>query len=78
MTDGDPLEKLATLVRGRMELALRDKATFEREGQRLNGQLMQGEVNMAAAVLAWIDQLRDRPAAAEPEGADQEPGEERE
>jgi hypothetical protein len=58
MTTTDPLGGLEALVRERMRAALADKAAFEREGQRLNSQLMQGEVNMATAVLGWIERLR--------------------
>lgn len=58
MTDTDALAELEALVRERMRLAMRDKALFERDGARLNSQLLQGEINMGAAVTSWIERLR--------------------
>jgi hypothetical protein len=72
MSDVDALDDLEALVRARLRLALHDKALFERDGQRLNSQLMQGEVNMATAVLGWIE--RRRQGAAEDE-VDEDAGE---
>lgn len=50
----DGLTQIGLLVRERMRAAASDKAAFERDGQRLNSQLMQGELNMGAAVLGWL------------------------
>jgi hypothetical protein len=58
MAAADELTTLEALVRERIRAALSDKAAFERDGQRLNSQLMQGEINMGNAVLAWIEQCR--------------------
>jgi hypothetical protein len=58
MADTDVLAELEALVRERMRLAMRDKVLFDRDGARLNGQLLQGEINMGAAVLSWIERLR--------------------
>jgi hypothetical protein len=65
MTDTDALAELEILIRDRMRLAMRDKVLFEREGARLNGQLLQGEINMGAAVISWIERLRAGTPAAE-------------
>jgi hypothetical protein len=72
MTISDPLSDLEALIRNRLALATSDKATFERHGQRLNGQLMQGEVNMGTAVLAWIERLRQGTAATADDETDDE------
>jgi hypothetical protein len=72
MSHSDDLDALEALVRERMRAALADKAAFERDGQRLNSQLMQGELNMGSAVLAWIERTR-RGAGADVEGDDEEP-----
>ena len=73
MTDTDALGELEALVRERMRLASRDKALFERDGARLNSQLLQGEVNMGAAVISWIEQLRSgAPAESEDAAEDTE------
>lgn len=73
----DDLSAIEQLVRERMRAALADKSAFERDGQRLNSQLMQGEINMAAAVLAWIERLRqgtaDEPVDDQPDGPPEEP-----
>lgn len=58
-TTQDGLARIGALVRERMRLALSDKAAFERDGQRLNSQLMQGELNMGAAVLGWLARAED-------------------
>ena len=72
----DPLTELEAFVCERARLAREDKAAFERDGQRLNGQLMQGEMNMAAAVLGWIERRRSGvPVDAVDEDADAPPEE---
>lgn len=70
MTEGRELDDLGAMVRGRMQLAAADKAIFEREGQRLNSQLMQGEINMATAVLAWIERQPGEPAPTDADDED--------
>ena len=75
MTQSDVLGELEAVVRERMWLAMRDKVLFERDGQRLNSQLMQGEINMGLAVLGWIERQRQGAAAAEDEDVDEEPEE---
>ena len=65
MTETDVLAELEALIRERMRLAMRDKVLFERDGARLNGQLLQGEINMGAAVISWIERLRTGTPAAE-------------
>lgn len=68
----DELDALEALVRDRMRAAALDKAAFERDGQRLNSQLMQGELNMGAAVLAWIERRRHgAPVDAEEEDVEE-------
>lgn len=57
MAAHDGLARIGALVRDRMRLALSDKAAFERDGQRLNSQLMQGELNMGTAVLGWLARI---------------------
>ncbi len=64
MADLEPLAGVEALVRERVRLAARDKAAFERDGQRLNSQLMQGEINMGTAVLGWIERTRQGAASA--------------
>lgn len=54
----DDLSTLEASVRERMRLARADKAAFERDGQQLNSQLMQGELNMGRAVITWIERQR--------------------
>lgn len=71
-SDPDPLNVLARIVRERMERAAGDKALFERHGQRLNSQLMQGELNMGTAVLAWIERQQGQDVP-EPELDEEEP-----
>ncbi len=76
MADVEPLGEPEAFVRERMRLAMRDKVLFERDGQRLNSQLMQGEINMGMAVLGWIERQRQGAAADdEEEAADDEPEE---
>lgn len=75
MTQSDVLGELEAVVGERMRLAMRDKVLFERDGQRLNSQLMQGEINMGLAVLGWIERQRQGAAAAEDEDVDEEPEE---
>ena len=70
MTSADPLTELEAFVRARMRLAAADKAAFERDGARLNSQLMQGELNMGAAVIGWIERYRHGESAP---AADDEP-----
>jgi hypothetical protein len=65
MSEQDPLAEIETLVRERMRMAMRDKVLYERDGARLNGQLLQGEINMGAAVISWIERLRQGTPAAE-------------
>ena len=76
MTQTDAFSALEILVRERMRLAMRDKVLFERDDQRLNSQLMQGEINMGTAVLGWIERQRQGVAANEedeaPEGEPEE------
>lgn len=52
------LDDLAAYVRARMEAAARDKQLYDRDGARLNSQLLQGEINMGTAVLNWIERVR--------------------
>jgi len=72
------LDDLATFVRTRMDAAARDKILYERNGARLNGQLLQGEINMGAAVLAWLERQRQHTAstAGAPEPADDDEADE--
>ena len=65
MAASDAFSDLEAFVRERMRLAQVDKAAFERDGQRLNSQVMQGELNMGAAVIAWIERMRQGAPAAE-------------
>ena len=65
------LDELARFIRARMEAAAQDKAIYDRNGARLNGQLLQGELNMGTAVLAWLDRQRAGEETAEVE--DEEP-----
>lgn len=58
------LDDLSAFVRARMAAAARDKALYDRDGARLNGQLLQGEINMGTAVLAWLDRQRPGDQAA--------------
>ncbi len=58
MTDRDALAGLEALVHERRRRAIHDKALFELHGQRLNSQLMQGEINMGTVVLDWIERSR--------------------
>jgi hypothetical protein len=55
------VDDLTAFIRARMEAATRDKLLYDRNGARLNGQLLQGEINMGTAILAW---LQKRGAAA--------------
>jgi hypothetical protein len=65
MSDVDALDDLEARVRERLNLAMHDKVLFERDGQRLNSQLMQGEINMGTAVLGWIERRRQGVAIEE-------------
>ena len=58
MPASDAFTDLEAFVRERMRLAQVDKAAFERDGHRLNSQVMQGELNMGAAVIGWIERYR--------------------
>lgn len=51
-------DTLSAFIRARMAAAARDKALYDRNGARLNGQLLQGEINMGTAVLAWLEAQR--------------------
>ena len=66
----DLLDDLVAFVRTRMEAAAVDKAIYERNGARLNGQLLQGEINMGNAVLTWLE--KQRAGAGETEAEDEE------
>ncbi len=70
MTAADVLTDLEAFVRERMRLAQVDKAAFERDGHRLNSQVMQGELNMGTAVIGWIERYRRGEGAP---AADDEP-----
>jgi hypothetical protein len=52
------LDELEAFIRARMGAAARDKALYERNGARLNAQLLQGEINMGTAVLDWLSRRR--------------------
>ncbi len=75
MADVEPLDELEAFVRERLRLAMRDKTAFDRDGQRLNSQLMQGEINMGTAVIGWIER-HHRGAVAESEDDSDEAAEE--
>ena len=64
------LDELTGFIRARMEAAAQDKAIYDRNGARLNGQLLQGELNMGTAVLAWLE--RRRAGEEAPEAEDEE------
>lgn len=53
--DGEAMAELAAFVRERMARAAADKRLYEADGARLNAQLLQGEINMGTAILAWLD-----------------------
>lgn len=48
------LDALNLYIRARVEAAARDKLLYEQDGARLNAQLLQGEINMGAAVLEFL------------------------
>jgi hypothetical protein len=52
------LDDLAAFLQTRMDAAARDRLLYGRDGARFNAQLLQGELNMGAAVLAWIERAR--------------------
>jgi hypothetical protein len=52
------LDELEAFVRARLAAAAQDKALYERNGARLNAQLLQGEINLGTAVLAWLARAR--------------------
>ncbi len=62
-----PLDELETFLRARMTAAAQDKAIYDRNNARLNSQLLQGEINMGTAVLAWLERQRAGADAAAPE-----------
>ncbi len=66
-----PLDDLAAFIRSRIAAAAHDKALYERDGARLNAQLLQGEINMGTAVLAWLE--RYRAGETPEEAAEEEP-----
>jgi hypothetical protein len=66
------LDELAALIRARMAAAARDKLLYDRDGARLNGQLLQGEINMGTAVLAWIERARTGVATTADAGEDED------
>lgn len=59
--------ELSAFIRARVAAAAEDKLLYDRNGARLNGQLLQGEINMGTAVLAWLEKQQAGPAAAEDE-----------
>ena len=65
-------DDLAAFIRARMGAAARDKVLYDRSGARLNAQLLQGEMNMGTAVLAWIERAQAGAPAAEAEAEDDE------
>jgi hypothetical protein len=69
---GLTFDELAAFVRTRMDAAARDKVLYDRSGARLNAQLLQGEMNMGAAVLAWIERAQAGVTVAEAEIEDDE------
>lgn len=48
-------DELVAFIRDRMAAAARDKVLYDRNGARLNSQLLQGEINMGTAVLTWLE-----------------------
>jgi hypothetical protein len=69
----DLIDDLTAFIATRMGAATRDKAMYDRNGARLNGQLLQGEINMGTAVLAWLEKAR---AGASPAVEEEEEAEE--
>ncbi len=65
-----PLDDLEAFLRARMTAAAQDKAIYDRNHARLNSQLLQGELNMGTAVLAWLERQRAGEAAV---NAEEEP-----
>lgn len=66
------LDELSAFVQARISAAARDKALYDRNSARLNGQLLQGEINLGTAVLSWIEARR----AADAQDSEQQSGEE--
>lgn len=64
------LDELAEFVRRRMDLAVKDKAIYLRNGARLNEQILQGELNMGGAVLTWIERAQAGAAATADDDAE--------
>ncbi len=62
-----PLDDLEAFLRARMTAAAQDKAIYDRNQARLNSQLLQGELNMGTAVLAWLERQRAGAAATDDE-----------
>ncbi len=67
-----PVAELEAFIRARMAAAERDRALYDRNQARLNSQLLQGELNMGTAVLAWIER---RTATSGEEGEAEEASE---
>ncbi|MFN8559850.1 MAG: hypothetical protein U0531_21700 [Dehalococcoidia bacterium] len=65
------LDDLIAYIRTRSEAAARDKRLYDRNGARLNAQLLQGEINMGAAVLTWIAAARAGAAPTEQDDEDE-------
>jgi hypothetical protein len=67
------LDDLTGFIRARMDAAARDKLLYDRNNARLNSQILQGEINMGTAILAWLEKARQGEIAAtddEDEAAD--------
>ncbi|MBI2760215.1 MAG: hypothetical protein HYX51_02170 [Chloroflexi bacterium] len=58
------LDDLTGFIRARMDAAARDKVLYDRNNARLNSQILQGEINMGTAVLAWLEKARQGETAA--------------
>lgn len=59
------LDDLNAFIRARMAAAAHDKTLYDRNSARLNSQLLQGEINMGSAVLAWLDARQAGASVAE-------------
>ena len=69
------IDDLTAFIRSRMAAAAEDKLLYERNGARLNAQVLQGEINMGTAVLTWLERAQAGQAAGEPEDEEREGGE---
>jgi hypothetical protein len=58
------LDDLTGFIRARIDAASRDKVLYDRNNARLNSQILQGEINMGTAVLAWLVKARQGEVAA--------------